>query len=381
MIKRRVCVVTGTRAEYGLFVPIMKKIKASEYLELKIIATTMHFSKEFGDTYKKIEDDGFQIDEKIENLLSSDTKSSITKSSGLAIILLSDGFSRVKPDIVLLLGDRFETHAAATTAMLMNIPIAHIHGGEITEGAIDEKMRHSITKMSNIHFTSAEIHKDRVIQMGEDSDSVFSFGAPGVDNIMNMNLLNKKELEVELDWKINKPTALFTYHPETLSSQNIREVINSILLIIKKIDISILFTYANSDNGGRVINHEIEKFASLDKNKYLVVKNLGQLNYLSAMKNLDVLIGNTSSGIIEAASFCKPVVNIGDRQLGRLQSKNIINCNINNLEYSINKSISKNFLAKCSDVINVYGDGNSSEKIVKQLIKMSLKTKKSFFDI
>ena len=381
MIKRRVCVVTGTRAEYGLFVPIMKKIKASEYLELKIIATTMHFSKEFGDTYKKIEDDGFQIDEKIENLLSSDTKSSITKSSGLAIILLSDGFSRVKPDIVLLLGDRFETHAAATTAMLMNIPIAHIHGGEITEGAIDEKMRHSITKMSNIHFTSAEIHKDRVIQMGEDSDSVFSFGAPGVDNIMNMNLLNKKELEVELDWKINKPTALFTYHPETLSSQNIREVINSILLIIKKIDISILFTYANSDNGGRVINHEIEKFASLDKNKYLVVKNLGQLNYLSAMKNLDVLIGNTSSGIIEAASFCKPVVNIGDRQLGRLQSKNIINCNISNLEYSINKSISKNFLAKCSDVINVYGDGNSSEKIVKQLIKMSLKTKKSFFDI
>jgi len=381
MIKRRVCVVTGTRAEYGLFVPIMKKIKASEYLELKIIATTMHFSKEFGDTYKKIEDDGFQIDEKIENLLSSDTKSSITKSSGLAIILLSDGFSRVKPDIVLLLGDRFETHAAATTAMLMNIPIGHIHGGEITEGAIDEKMRHSITKMSNIHFTSAEIHKDRVIQMGEDSDSVFSFGAPGVDNIMNMNLLNKKELEVELDWKINKPTALFTYHPETLSSQNIREVINSILLIIKKIDISILFTYANSDNGGRVINHEIEKFASLDKNKYLVVKNLGQLNYLSAMKNLDVLIGNTSSGIIEAASFCKPVVNIGDRQLGRLQSKNIINCNISNLEYSINKSISKNFLAKCSDVINVYGDGNSSEKIVKQLIKMSLKTKKSFFDL
>ena len=298
MIKRRVCVVTGTRAEYGLFVPIMKKIKASEYLELKIIATTMHFSKEFGDTYKKIEDDGFQIDEKIENLLSSDTKSSITKSSGLAIILLSDGFSRVKPDIVLLLGDRFETHAAATTAMLMNIPIAHIHGGEITEGAIDEKMRHSITKMSNIHFTSAEIHKDRVIQMGEDSDSVFSFGAPGVDNIMNMNLLNKKELEVELDWKINKPTALFTYHPETLASQNIREVINSILLIIKKIDISILFTYANSDNGGRVINHEIEKFASLDKNKYLVVKNLGQLNYLSAMKNLDVLIGNTSSGCL-----------------------------------------------------------------------------------
>ena len=207
MTKKKICVVTGTRAEYGLFFPIMKKIQSSDCLELQVVATTMHFSEEFGNTYKQIEKDGFFIDEKIENLLSSDTKGSIAKSTGLATILLSDAFSRLDPDVVLVLGDRFETHAAATTAMLMNIPIAHIHGGEITEGAIDEKIRHSITKMSSLHFTSIEEYRDRVIQMGEPSNTVFSVGAPGIDNIVNMNLLSKDELEDELEWKFNGTTA------------------------------------------------------------------------------------------------------------------------------------------------------------------------------
>jgi GDP/UDP-N,N'-diacetylbacillosamine 2-epimerase (hydrolysing) len=380
MSKRKICVVTGTRAEYGLFLPIMKKIQTSNHLELKIVATTMHFAEEFGNTYKQIEEDGFTINEKIENLLSSDTKSSVAKSTGLAIILLSDAFSRIKPDIVLLLGDRFETHAAATTAMLMNIPIAHIHGGEITEGAIDEKIRHSITKMSNLHLASTEEYKNRVIQMGECPESVFLVGAPGLDNITNMDLLNRYELENTLNWRINKPTALFTYHPETLSTNNVQEEIRKILSAIKSSAINVLFTYANSDNGGRIINNEIEKFALRDKTKYLVVKNLGQLKYLSAMKHLDVVIGNTSSGIIEAASFCKPVVNIGNRQLGRLQSKNIINCTIENVEQSINKSITKNFLSICHNVVNIYGDGGSAEKIVKVLTKMSLIITKKFID-
>jgi UDP-hydrolysing UDP-N-acetyl-D-glucosamine 2-epimerase len=381
MTKKTICIVTGTRAEYGLFLPIMKKIQSSSRLELKIIASTMHFSEEFGNTYKQIEEDGFFIDEKIENLLSSDTRSSVAKSTGLATILLSDAFSRIEPDMVLVLGDRFETHAAATTAMLMNIPIAHIHGGEITEGAIDEKIRHSITKMSSLHFVSTEGYRNRAIQMGESPDTVFTVGAPGIDNIVNLALLSKSELENELDWKINKPTALFTYHPETLSSVKVREQIKQILLTLKNSEINVLFTYSNSDYGGRVINKEIDDFAAKNKNKYLVVKSLGQLKYLSAMKHLDLLIGNTSSGIIEAASFNKPVVNIGDRQLGRMQSKNIINCKIKKLRNHIEKAMSKEFYKKCNDIENIYGGGDAAQKIVEILKVQKLTTTKVFYNL
>ena len=381
MIKQKICVVTGTRAEYGLFFPIMKKIQSSDCLELQVVATTMHFSEEFGNTYKQIEKDGFFIDEKIENLLSSDTKGSIAKSTGLATILLSDAFSRLDPDVVLVLGDRFETHAAATTAMLMNIPIAHIHGGEITEGAIDEKIRHSITKMSSLHFTSIEEYRDRVIQMGEPSNTVFSVGAPGIDNIVNMNLLSKSELEDELEWKINRTTALFTFHSETLSESNSREEIKEILKIIDSSNLNIIFTYANSDDGGRAINNEIEEFASKDKEKYLVVKSLGQLKYLSAMKHLDFVIGNTSSGIIEAASFQKPVINIGGRQKGRLQSANVINSTIEKLEDSIFQAISDSFIEHCNDVVNIYGDGNASHHIVASLENQNLTPIKKFNDL
>jgi len=381
MTKKTICVVTGTRAEYGLFLPIMKKIQSSSRLKLKIIASTMHFSEEFGNTYKQIEEDGFFIDEKIENLLSSDTKSSVAKSTGLATILLSDAFSRIEPDMVLVLGDRFETHAAATTAMLMNIPIAHIHGGEITEGAIDEKIRHSITKMSSLHFASTEGYRNRVIQMGESPDTVFTVGAPGIDNIVNLALLSKSELENELDWKINKPTALFTYHPETLSSVKVREQIKQILLTLENSEINVLFTYSNSDYGGRVINKEIDDFAAKNKNKYLVVKSLGQLKYLSAMKHLDLLIGNTSSGIIEAASFNKPVVNIGDRQLGRMQSKNITNCKIKKLRSHIEKAMSKEFYKKCNDIENIYGRGDAAQKIVEILKVQKLTATKVFYNL
>ena len=381
MIKKKICVVTGTRAEYGLFFPIMKKIQSSDCLELQVVATTMHFSEEFGNTYKQIEKDGFFIDEKIENLLSSDSKTSIAKSTGLATILLSDTFSRLNPDIVLILGDRFETHAAATTAMLMNIPIAHIHGGEITEGAVDDKIRHSITKMSSLHFTSTDEYRNRVIQMGEPSDMVLSVGAPGIDNIVNMNLLNKDDLENELEWKFNEVTALFTFHPETLSAVDTRKEIKRILKVISDSNINILFTYANADDGGKVINNEIEEFASKDKKKYLVVKNLGQLKYLSAMKHLDFVIGNTSSGIIEAASFQKPVINIGNRQLGRLQSGNVIDSTIDQLKESMNKVTSEIFIEHCKDVVNIYGDGDASHRIVNSLESQNLSSVKKFNDL
>lgn len=380
-MKRKVCVVTGTRAEYGLLLPIMRKIQASNNSELQLVVTTMHLSEEFGLTYEQIENDGFTIDDKIENLLAVDSKAAMAKSSGLATILISDTFSRLQPDIVLLLGDRFETHAAATTAMLMNIPIAHIHGGEVTEGAVDEQIRHSLTKMAYLHFTSTEEYRKRVIQLGEVPERVFCTGAPGIDNIFNLTLLDKENLEKELQWDITSPTALFTFHSETLSTVDVNFQIERILQAVEASDVNVLFTYANADDGGRAINHAIEQFVSKNKNKYCVVKSLGQLKYLSAMKHVDLLIGNTSSGIIEAASFHKPVVNIGDRQKGRLQSGNVINCNIENIPNAIIQALSDEFSTRCEKVTNVYGDGLAAEKIVQQLEFQQFDSVKRFYDL
>jgi GDP/UDP-N,N'-diacetylbacillosamine 2-epimerase (hydrolysing) len=380
-MKRKVCVVTGTRAEYGLLFPILRKIQASNNLELQLVATTMHLSEEFGLTYEQIENDGFAIDDKIENLLAVDSKAAMAKSSGLATVLISDTFSRLKPDIVLLLGDRFETHAVATTAMLMNIPIAHIHGGEVTEGAVDEQIRHSLTKMAYLHFTSTEEYRKRVIQLGEVPERVFCTGAPGIDNIFNLTLSDKENLEKELQWNITSPTALFTFHSETLSTGGVNVQIERILQALEASDVNVLFTYANADDGGRAINHAIEQFVSKNKNKYCVVKSLGQLKYLSAMKHVDLLIGNTSSGIIEAASFHKPVVNIGDRQKGRLQSGNVINCNIENIPNAIIQALSDEFSTRCEKVTNVYGDGLAAEKIVQQLEFQQFDSVKRFYDL
>jgi len=380
MSKRKVCVVTGTRAEYGLFYPILKKIQSSDTLELQLVATTMHLSSEFGLTYKQIEADGFVIDDKIENLLSSDSKSSIAKSTGLATILLSDSFNRLQPDIVLLLGDRYETLAAATTAMLMNIPIAHIHGGEITEGAVDEKIRHAITKMSSLHFVSTEEYRQRVIQMGEHSSTVFKTGAPGIDNISNLKLMTKNELELDLDWAFGVRTALFTYHPVTLETSDLKKDLSKIFDALSASGMNVLFTYANADDEGRYINQSIEAFCQKEPVKYKVVRSLGQLRYLSAMKYVDALIGNTSSGIIEAASFKKPVVNIGDRQKGRLQSGNVVNCNIDELADSIQYACTGEFQHHCRFVENIYGTGNAAEAIVKELEIVDLVLTKSFVD-
>ena len=243
MNNRKVCVVTGSRAEYGLFYPILIKIQESNNLELQLICTSSHLSSEYGFTYKEIENDGFSIDDKIENLSLTDTKLSIVKSSGLATSLISDSFDKLKPDVVLLLGDRYETHAAATAALLMNIPIAHIHGGEITEGAVDEQLRHSISKMSYLHFCATETYRQRVIQMGEDSGRVFNSGAPGIDNIINLNLLTKKILEKELSWKFTSKSALFTYHPVTLEENDIAHDLEVILSILETFSFNILFTY------------------------------------------------------------------------------------------------------------------------------------------
>ena len=375
-MKRKICIITGTRAEYGLFYPILKEIEKSDKLELQLVVSTMHLSSEFGLTYKQIEKDGFKIDDKIENLLSSDSKSAIAKSTGLATILLSDTLTRLNPDLVLLLGDRYETFAAATTAMLLNIPIAHIHGGEITQGAVDEQIRHAITKMGNIHFTSTKKYKKRIMQMGENKNNIFNVGAPGIDNIINLNLLSKDTLEKNLNWKFGDKSALFTYHPVTLENSNLKKDINSILNSLKKSNLNVLFTYANADDNGRFINTKIEEFCKSNPIKYKVFKSLGQLRYLSAMKYIDILVGNTSSGIIEAASFKKIVINIGNRQKGRLQSNNIINTSIKNIDKSIQKAIN----LETKNITNIYGNGKSSKKIIKKLESIKIQIVKKFVD-
>ncbi len=381
MTKRKVCVVTGTRAEYGLLYPVLKEIQGRKELSLQLIATTAHLSNEFGLTYKQIEKDGFNIDEKIDNLLPLDNKSSIAKSTGLATMLLADCFEKLEPDVVLLLGDRFETHAAATTAMLMSIPIAHIHGGEITEGAVDEQIRHSITKMSYLHFCSTKVYRHRIIQMGENPLRVFNTGAPGIDNIVNFKLLSKSTLEEQLNWKFAQKCALFTYHPVTLANDDLKKDLSIIFDILVDSGIGVLFTYANADSGGRIINKKIEEFCKSNPSQFKVVKNLGQLRYLSAMKHVDLLIGNTSSGIIEAASFSKPVVNIGDRQLGRLKGVNVIDCKIKELDESIGLALSSDFIIKCQNQQNIYGTGDASTSIVNELINQPLSVVKKFIDI
>jgi UDP-hydrolysing UDP-N-acetyl-D-glucosamine 2-epimerase len=381
MTSRKVCVVTGSRAEYGLLYPILKEIKKYRELSLQLVATTMHLSNEFGLTYRYIEKDGFKIDEKIDSLSQLDSNTSMAKSSGTTTTLLADCFERLNPDIVLLLGDRFETHAAATTALLMNIPIAHIHGGEVTQGAVDEQLRHAITKMSYLHFCSTEVYRQRIIQMGEDSSRVINVGAPGIDNIVNADLLDKANLSKKLDWRLPKKYAIFTYHPTTLEDSDLKRDLDSIFDTFLKSDIGVLFTYANADFGGKTINNSIEDFCKLDTNKYKVVKSLGQLRYLSAMKHANLLIGNTSSGIIEAASFYKPVVNIGNRQLGRLRGINVIDCTIQELYQSITLALSNDFIIKCQNQQNIYGVGNASKHIVQKLIKQPLSVVKKFIDI
>jgi len=380
MNKRKICVVTGSRAEYGLLCPILIKIQESNKLELQLISTSSHHSTEYGLTYKQIENDGFTIDDKINNLFPSDSNSSIVKSTAKATSLLSDSFDRLEPDIVLLLGDRYETHASATAAMLMNIPIAHIHGGEVTEGAVDEQIRHSITKMSYLHFCSTETYRKRVIQMGEDPARVFYSGAPGIDNIKNLKLLTKNKLEKELNWKLTFKSALFTYHPVTLEESDVEIDLEVILSILETFSFNILFTYANADSGGKVINQKIEEFCKIQPAKHKVVKSLGQIKYLSAMKYVDLLIGNTSSGIIEAASFRKPVVNIGDRQKGRLRGENVIDCNLKTLQESIKLALSSSFRNKIKNLNNIYGTGAAADIILDKLINEPISVIKKFRD-
>ncbi len=381
----KICIVTGTRAEYGLLYWLMKEIEADKDLELQVIVTGMHLSSEFGLTYKEIEQE-FKIDKKIEMLLSSDTHIGICKSMGLAQISFAEAYGELKPDLVVVLGDRYEIFSAVSSAMISNIPIAHIHGGETTEGLIDESIRHSITKMSQLHFTSIEEYRKRVVQLGEDPSRVFTVGGLGIENIKRLKLLSKEEFEKSIDFNLNKKNILVTFHPVTLEKATAKKQFQELLLAIDELEeTNIIFTKANSDTDGRVINQMIDEYVLKNSKKAVCFTSLGQLRYLSALQYIDAVVGNSSSGLLEAPSFKIGTINIGDRQKGRISSESVINCKETKEE--INKAFeqlySKEFQKLLEKVQSPYGDGCSSQKIVEILksIKYDNLLKKSFYDI
>lgn len=362
---RKICIVTGTRAEYGLLYWLMKEIQSCDGLELQIVVTGMHLSPEFGLTYKEIEKE-FLIDKKIEMLLSSDTPVGISKSMGLAQISFAEAFEELAPDMIVLLGDRFEIFSAASAAMIARIPIAHIHGGETTEGAFDEAIRHSVTKMSHLHFVATEEYRGRVIQLGESPERVFNFGAPGLDNIVKLKLLGKDEIERSLGYKLGEKNLLVTFHPVTLESGTAKEQFQQLLSALSELrDTRIIFTKANADTDGRVINAMIDEYVSENPARSIAFASLGQLRYLSLLQYVDGVVGNSSSGLIEAPSFKIGTVNIGDRQKGRIRAASIIDCEParEDILNAIQQLYRADFRKSLLGVVNPYGQGGASKKI------------------
>lgn len=382
----KICIATGTRAEYGLLKPLIEKIKSESDFTLQLLVTGAHLSPEFGLTYKQIESDGYTIDSKVEMLLSSDTPEGITKSMGLGMIGYSESFKRLNPDLLIILGDRYEMLSVASTALIYRIPIAHIHGGELTEGAYDDAIRHAITKMSALHFTSTEIYRKRVIQLGEQPERVYNVGAIGLDNFRTLKLLPKKEIEKELDIKFTQFNYLVGFHPETLSNTTVEEQFNELLKAIEtQKDSLFIFTKANADTNGRIINQMIQSFVKDFPEKAVLFDSLGTSRYLSVMKQVTAVVGNSSSGILEAPSAPAATINIGDRQKGRIQAKSIINCKTNKEEIldSFNKVKSLDFQKRIKEIVNPYGDGTASNKIMKVLniISRDKLKHKLFYDL
>lgn len=382
---RKICVVTGTRAEYGLLYWLMKEIEKDNALELQLIVTGMHLSPEFGLTYKEIEKE-FKINKKIEMLLSSDTAIGISKSMGLAQISFAEAYDELKPDILVVLGDRYEIFSAVSSAMIANTPIAHLHGGETTEGAFDESIRHSITKMSHLHFTATDIYRDRVIQLGEQPTRVFNVGGLGIDNIKKLKLLSKDEFEKSIDFKLNKKNILITFHPVTLESSTAKEQFQVLLDVVDELEeTNIIFTKANSDTDGRIINSMIDEYVAQNVHKSVGFTSLGQLRYLSALQYVDAIVGNSSSGLAEAPSFKIGTINIGDRQKGRIMADSVIDCGSdkNSIKHGFEKLYSNEFQEHLQTVTNPYGNGGASLEIKNILKNVDLENilKKTFYDL
>lgn len=383
---RKVCVVTGTRAEFGLLRWLMGEIRNYPELELQVIATGMHLSPEFGSTYREIEEAGFKIDARVEMLLSSDTNTAVTKSMGLGVIGFADAYERLAPDIVVVLGDRFEIFAAASAALIAGLPIAHLHGGETTEGAFDEAIRHSITKMSHLHFVAADEYRQRVIQLGEHPDRVFNFGGMGIDAIKRIKLLSREELEHSLELSFGQKNLLVTFHPVTLEggAGSVAQMSELLAALDKLDDTTLIFTMPNADTGGRELSAMVREFTQAHPNAK-VYTSLGQLRYFSCLAQIDGVVGNSSSGLAEAPSFNIGTVNIGDRQKGRLKAKSVIDCEPNReaILEALEILYSDEFRASLAAVTNPYGNGGASEAIVKVLAEYPLENirKKQFYNL
>jgi GDP/UDP-N,N'-diacetylbacillosamine 2-epimerase (hydrolysing) len=385
MRKRKICIVTGSRAEYGLLYWLIKELKADQDLKLQLIATGMHLSSKFGMTHKIIEKD-FNIDKKIDMQLTSDTSVGISKSMSIAQTSFSKAYNKLKPNIIVVLGDRYEIFSAASAAMIAKIPIAHIHGGEITEGSWDDTIRHCISKMAYLHFTATKEYKNRVIQLGEEPSRVFNVGGMGIENIKRLKLLDKNEFEKSINLKLNKKNILVTFHPVTLEYKTAKKQFQELLNAIKGLkDTNIIFTKSNSDIDGRIINHMIDEFVNKNSNKSAGFVSLGQLKYLSALQYVDAIVGNSSSGLLEAPSFKIATINIGDRQKGRIKAKSVIDCSPNSksIKKAFTKIYSNKFQELLKDVKNLYGNRCASQQIIKILKKINLNNvlKKKFYDL
>lgn len=383
-MKRKIAVFTGTRAEYGLLYWLMKDIMAAETLELQVIVSAMHLSPEFGETWKLIEQDGFTIGAKVEMLLSSDTPVGVVKSMGLGTIGFADALDRLRPDCLVVLGDRFEILAVVQAALIMRIPVAHLHGGEITEGAYDDAIRHAITKMANLHFVAAEPYRQRVIQMGEAPTTVFNVGAIGLDHLQRSIRMGLDELSASLDFELREPYLLATYHPVTLLEEDPVESFKAFLSALDNFsDHQVILTYPNADNGGREIIPLLTAFAQTNPERVFAIPSLGFKRYLSAVRHAAAIVGNSSSGIIEAPAFGIPTVNIGARQFGRLAATSVLHCapTTGGIIQALTKALSPEFAKYCRNVANPYGQGNVATEIVRVLESHPVTVHKHFYDL
>ncbi len=381
---RKICVVTGTRADYGLLKRLMEAVRRDSALQLQIIATGMHLSPQFGMTYRDIEEDGFDIDIKVEMLLAADSPAAVTKTMGLGLLGFADAFDRLSPDVIVILGDRSEALVAAQAAFVAGVPIAHIHGGERTEGAMDEGFRHAITKMAQLHFVAAEPYRRRVVQMGEDPDWVFNVGAPGLDCLVDLQWLSREELEANLGLPLAAPLILVTYHPATLGHLPPAIAMDEILAALDRIpQATVVFTYPNADTGGRSLIEAIERYVGANPRRAAAFASLGQRRYLSLLRLADVVFGNSSSGLTEAPALKTATVNVGDRQKGRLKAPSVIDTgeDRNAITDALVRALSPEFQQIVSTTESLYGIGGASAKILERLRTPLPPVQKTFFDI
>lgn len=386
-MKRKVCFFTSTRADYGIMSRLMQRVADAQDCDLQIIATNMHLSPEYGLTYREIEADGFHIDKKVEMMLSSDTRSGIVKSMGVALLGFADALDDLKPDIAVILGDRYEMLAAAESCLIYKVPIAHLGGGDITEGAFDDAIRHSITKLSHLHFASTEVSRQRIIQMGEQPEHVFNFGGLANDNILNEPIMSKEELEDSLDFKLDKPFLLTTFHPVTMEDHTAEQQIKSLLFVLEEylVDYKIIFTLPNSDAESRVITEQIKAFVSRHSEQSYSIVSLGKYRYYAALKYCTAVVGNSSSGIYEAPSFHVPTLNIGNRQKGRLHGDSVVDVDatFGAIKYGMEKVLSKGFREFVKTAENPFEEPGTLEKMFEVISHYPLDNivEKKFYDV